>query len=112
MLTGGSGGANLSKRELLVISVSMDIKPPPSRHEDKVIDHNFSFPIRMNSEEEYSESNTIFGVFRHLVPRSVIKLLGNDARAIPGFRGDCCIRNYRWFLNTNNMPRSLATVWG
>jgi len=112
MLTGGSGGANLSKRELLVISVSVDIKPSSSRYEGKVIDHNFGSPIRMNSEEEYSESNTIFGAFRHPVSGSVIKLLGSDARAISGFRGDCCVRNHHRFPNTNNVPRSLATVWG
>jgi len=109
MLTGGSGGANLSKRTLLVISVSVDIKHPPPRHEDKVIDHNFSSPIRMNSEE-YSGSNTIFGAFRHPVSGSVIKLLGSDARAISGFRGDCCVRNHYRFPNTNNVPISLATV--
>ena len=78
--------------------------------EDKVIDHNFGSLIRMNSEEEYSESNTIFSVFRHPVPRSVIKLLGSDARAIPGFRGDCCVRNHHRFPNANNVPRSLVTV--
>ena len=34
--------------------------------EDKVIDHNFGSLIRMNSEEEYSESNndTILCAFR------------------------------------------------
>jgi len=112
VLTERSGGASLSKCESLAISVPADIKPPLSRYEDKVIDHNFGSLIRMNSEEEYSESNTIFGAFRHPVPRSVTKLLGSDARAISGFRGDHYGRNHRWFLNTDNMPRSLATVWG
>jgi len=112
VLTERSGGASLSKRESLTIPVSVDIKPSLSRYEDKVIDHNFGSLIRMNSEEEYSESNTIFGAFRRPVPRSVTKLLGSDARAISGFRGDHCARNHRRFLNTNNMPRSLATVWG
>jgi len=112
VLTERSGGASLSKRESLAIPVSVDIKPSLSRYEDKVIDHNFGSLIRMNSEEEYSESNTIFGAFRRPVPRYVTKLLGSDARAISGFRGDHCTRNHRRFLNTNNMPRSLATVWG
>ena len=45
--------------------------------EDKVIDHNFGSLIRMNSEEEYSESNndTILCAFRHPVSGSVTKFL-------------------------------------
>ena len=85
MLTERSGGASLSKRESLSTSAPADIKPPLSRYEDKVIDHNFGSLIRMNSEEEYSESNTIFGAFRHPVPRSVTKFLGSDACTISGF---------------------------
>jgi len=82
----GGSGASLFERESLAIPVPVGIEPP-SRYEDKVIDHNFGSLTRMNSEGEYSESNTIFGTFRNPVPRSVTKLLGSDARAISGFRG-------------------------
>jgi len=111
VLTERSGGASLSKRESLAISVSVDIKPSLSRYEGKVIDHNFGSLIRMNSEEEYSESNTIFGAFPNPAPGSVTKPPGSDARAISGFRGDCCVRNRHRFPNTDNVPRSLATAW-
>ena len=60
-------------------------KHQTSRYEGKVTDHNFGSLIRMNSEEEYSESNTIFGAFSIPVPGSVTKLLGSDASAIFGF---------------------------
>jgi len=56
--------------------------PPLSRYENKVIDHNFGSLIRMNSKEEHSESNTIFGAFCNPVSGSVTKPLGSDARAI------------------------------
>ena len=65
-----------------------------SRYEGKVTDHNFGSLIRMNAEEEYSESNTIFGAFRESVLGSVTELFGSDAGTIPGFRGDCYVRNY------------------
>lgn len=36
------------------------------RYEKKVKDHNFGSLIRMNCEDEYSETNTIFG--EHICP--------------------------------------------
>lgn len=59
----------------------------------------------MNSEEEYSESNTIFGTFLKPMPRSVAKIPGSDAGAIFGFRGEYHVRNLPWFLNANNATR-------
>jgi len=74
----------------------MDTKPPLSRYEEKAVDHNFGSLIRMNSEEEYSESNTIFGAFRNPVlgPVTKPKPLGSDARAISGFNIGKNPRNY------------------
>lgn len=59
-----------------------------SRYEGKVADHNFGALIRMNSEEEYSESNTIFGAFSLLASSLVTKPAGSDANAIFRFRGN------------------------
>lgn len=59
----------------------------------------------MNSEEEYSESNTIFGTFLKPMPGSVAKLLGSDAGAILGFRGDYHVGSFPWFSNANNTTR-------
>ena len=98
------------KRESFAISVSADIKPL-SRYEGKVTDHNFGSIVRMNSEEECPESNTIFGAFRNPVPGSATKPPGSDARAIAGFRGDCWVRNRHRFSNISNVPGSLATAW-
>jgi hypothetical protein len=89
----------------------VDIKPCLSRYEGKVTDHNFGSLIRMNAEEEYSESNTIFGAFREPVPGSVTELLGSDAGAVFGFRGECCVGITSGSSNTNTATRSLATVW-
>ena len=58
----------------------------------------------MNSEEEYSESNTIFGAFPNPVPGSVTKLLGSDAGTIFGFRGDFCVGDRNWFLKLKIHP--------
>lgn len=38
-----------------------------NRYEKKVKDHNFGSLIRMNCEDEYSETNTIFGEFSHYI---------------------------------------------
>lgn len=51
----------------------------------------------MNAEEEYSESNTIFGLFSTPIPASVTEPAGSDASAILGFRGECCIINRSLF---------------
>ena len=65
----------------------MIIKPSFRRYKDKVTDHNFGSLIRMNADEEYSESNTIFGALCTLTPGPVTESVGSDASPIPGFRG-------------------------
>ena len=52
--------------QISVFPYGGDIKPCLSRYEGKVTDHNFGSLIRMNAEEEYSESNTVFGAFSEL----------------------------------------------
>lgn len=91
----------------------LDIKPCLSRYEGKVTEHNFGSLIRMDAEEEYSESNTIFGAFREPVTGdgSVTNLPGSDAGAIFGIRGDRCVRNHPSFLNTNETTRSPVIGW-
>lgn len=71
------------------ISVSCPkiIKPSLLRYKDKVTDHNFGSLIRMNADEEYSESNTIFGALCTPSLGPVTDSVGSDASAIPGFRG-------------------------
>lgn len=41
----------------------LSTEPCLPRYKDKVTDHNFGSLIRMDADEEYSESNTIFGAF-------------------------------------------------
>ena len=65
----------------------------------------------MDAEEEYSESNTIFGAFRESVPGSMAELAGSDARAIFGIRGECWVNSYPLCSATNTTARSLVTVW-
>ena len=61
------------------------IKPCLTRYEGKVADHNFGSLIRTNAEEEYSESNTIFGASRDPVSGSATEIVPSDASAVFGF---------------------------
>ena len=69
----------------------MNIKTCLSSYNGKVTDYNFGSLIRMNADEEYSESNTIFGAFCLPARESVTELLFSDASAILGFRGELCV---------------------
>ena len=98
MPTERSGGESLSKRELLSYPRSpsrVDIKPCLGRYDGKVTDHNFGSLIRTNAEEEYSESNTIFGALREPVSGSATEIVGSDESAVFSFRGECRMENYR-----------------
>ena len=66
----------------------------------------------MNADEEYSESNTIFGALCTPTPGTVTDSVGSDASAIPGFRGKRHVRNYVLLSVANWATRSLAIVWG
>lgn len=54
--------ARLCSMGLLMVNLGLGWK---IRYEKKVKDHNFGSLIRMNCEDEYSETNTIFGEFAH-----------------------------------------------